>query len=372
MATIKRVDLHRRSIPLRRPFVTAVRTALVVDVLLVEVSDSDGRHGWGEAPTSWRVTGESVEGVTAAITGPLREAIIGTSYDDPAAASDALERAAVRNSSARMALDCALFDLAAQASGVTLARYLGAEASAVRTDVTLSAARSAPEGAALLRTALEYVDAGFDTLKVKAGAGGDDVRTLVDLRRAVGPRVSLRVDANQGWTPQRALEVIGALEDAHVDLEFVEQPVHRDDLDGLAFVTHHSQTPVMADESVWTRRDLREILRDRAVDMVNIKLAKTGGLREALALHRAARDAGLGVIIGCMAESHVGVGSAAALAAVVDSQASSPLAHDLDGGLLLTRSPVRGGVGYEGPRVEWGHLPGAGITALDDEPSAAR
>ena len=368
MATIERVVIHRRSIPLRRPFVTAVRTALAVDVLLVEVGDSDGRHGWGEAPTSWRVTGESVEGVTAAINGPLREAVVGASCDDPSAAGDALERAAVRNSSARMALECALFDLAAQASGDTLARYLGATASAVRTDVTLSAVRSASEEADLLRAALEYVEAGFDTLKVKVGAGGDDVRTLVDLRRAVGPRVSLRVDANQGWTPQHALEVIGALEDAHVDLEFVEQPVHRDDLDGLAFVTHHCPTPVMADESVWTRRDLREILHDRAADMVNIKLAKTGGLREALALHRAARDAGLGVIIGCMAESHVGVGSAAALAAVVDSQAPRALAHDLDGGLLLTRSPVRGGVRYEGPRVELGDRPGAGIVALDDAP----
>lgn len=368
MATIERVAIHRRSIPLRRPFVTAVRTALAVDVLLVEVGDSDGRHGWGEAPTSWRVTGESVEGVTAAINGPLREAVVGASCDDPSAAGDALERAAVRNSSARMALECALFDLAAQASGVTLARYLGATTSAVRTDVTLSAVRSASDEADLLRAALEYVEAGFDTLKVKVGAGGDDVRTLVDLRRAVGPQVSLRVDANQGWTPQRALEVIGALEDAHVDLEFVEQPVHRDDLDGLAFVTHRCPTPVMADESVWTRRDLREILRDRAADMVNIKLAKTGGLREALALHRAARDAGLGVIVGCMAESHVGVGSAAALAAVVDSQSSRALAHDLDGGLLLTRSPVRGGVGYEGPRVEMGRLPGAGIVDLDDAP----
>lgn len=366
MARIEHVEIHRRSVPLRRPFVTAVRTVEAVDALLVEVRDSDGRHGWGEAPTSWRVTGESIEGVTAAITGPLRDAVLGRTCDDPGAASDALEHAVVRNSSARMALDCAVYDLAAQGLGVPLGGYLGGRETHVRSDVTLSAVRNALEEEALESAALEYVRAGFDTLKIKVGAGGDDVAALIRVRRAVGPQVTLRVDANQGWTPQRALEVIGALEDARVDVAVIEQPVFRDDLEGLALVTRRSQTPIMADESLWTRRDLREILRDHAVDMINIKLAKTGGLREALALYREAHDAGIGVIIGCMAETHVGVAAAAALATVVDARApGAPLAHDLDGGLLLTRSPVRGGVHYDGPRLELSSSPGLGIVALD-------
>ena len=186
MAHIDRVTIHRQTIALQRPFVTAVRTAVSVDVLLVEVRDSDGRCGWGEAPTSWRVTGESVESVTAAVSGPLRDAVRGLTSDDPEAASAALERAAVRNSSARMALDCALFDLASQEQGVPLFRYLGAGVAHVRTDMTLSAAVSTWDVESLVRTAVEFAHAGFSTLKIKAGAGGDDARTIIEVRRAVG------------------------------------------------------------------------------------------------------------------------------------------------------------------------------------------
>lgn len=365
MAHIDRVTIHRQTIALQRPFVTAVRTAVSVDVLLVEVRDSDGRCGWGEAPTSWRVTGESVESVTAAVSGPLRGAVRGLTSDDPEAASAALERAAVRNSSARMALDCALFDLAAQEQGVPLFRYLGAGVAHVRTDMTLSAAVSESDVDSLVRTAIEFAHAGFSTLKIKAGAGGDDAMTIIEVRRAVGDDVALRVDANQGWSPQQAVNIIATLEDAGVGVELIEQPVLCDDVDGLAFVTGHAQTPIMADESVWTRRDLREIIKSHAADMINIKLAKTGGLREALELASQARRNDVGIIIGCMAETHVGIGAAAALASVIDARdGGNSRPHDLDGGLLLTRSPVEGGVTYDGERVLLSELPGSGIVGL--------
>jgi L-alanine-DL-glutamate epimerase-like enolase superfamily enzyme len=101
----------------------------------------------------------------------------------------------------------------------------------------------------------------------------------------------------------------------------------------------------MADESVWTRRELREIIRSRAAGMINIKLAKSGGLREALDLVNMSRENDVGIIAGCMAESHVGIAAAAALASAIDSSARADVRpHDLDGGLLLTHSPVEGGV----------------------------
>ncbi len=365
MPQIDRVTIHRRTIPLKRPFVTAVRTAYSLDALLVEVRDSDGRSGWGEAPTNWRVTGESIESVSAAVVGPLTGAIAGLSSTEPDAASEAMERAVVRNSSARMALDCALYDLAASAAGVPLFRYLGGDAIEVRTDLTVSAVVTDAELAERVRTALEYARAGFRTFKVKVGAGGDDVRTLIDVRTSLGADVRLRLDANQGWRPQQAVKVIGSLEDAGVDMELVEQPVHRDDIEGLAFVTRHVQTPIMADESVWTRRDLREIVNARAADMINIKLAKTGGLREALNVARAARESGVGVVVGCMAESHVGIAAAAAMASVMDrGDQNGPLVHDLDGGLLLTASPVEGGVVYRRDMVRLAEAPGTGIVRL--------
>ena len=364
--TIESLTVHHRRIPLVRPFVTAVRTATAIDVVLVEARDSDGRSGWGEAPTSWRVTGESRQSVTAAVEGPLTEAVLGAPVDDPAGTSAMLARSLVRNSAARMAVDCALYDLAAQASGIPLYRYLGGDHGTVRTDMTLSAGLQGENEDALIATAIEHRDAGFGTLKVKVGAGGDDVSVLRRVRAEVGAGIGLRVDANQGWTAEQAVSVISAWEDAGLGIEMVEQPVAMDDLDALEFVTRHVNTPILADEAVWTTRDLTEVIRRHAADMVNIKLAKTGGLREALRMAELARHNDVAVIVGCMMESHVGISAAASLACALEATgaATRSTAHDLDAGLWMKRSPVTGGAAYRRDVV---HLPGAaglGISGL--------
>jgi L-alanine-DL-glutamate epimerase and related enzymes of enolase superfamily len=366
MPGIESLTVHHRRIALVRPFVTAVRSATAIDVVLVEARDSDGRSGWGEAPTSWRVTGESRQSVTAAVEGPLTEAALGAPVDDPAGTSAMLARSLVRNSAARMAVDCALYDLAAQASGIPLYRYLGGEHGTVRTDMTLSAGLRGENEDALIATAIEHRDAGFGTLKVKVGAGGDDVSVLRRVRAELGAGIGLRVDANQGWTAEQAVSVISAWEDAGLGIELVEQPVAMDDLDALEFVTRHVHTPVLADEAVWTTRDLTEVIRRHAADMVNIKLAKTGGLREALRMAEMARQNGVAVIIGCMMESHVGISAAASLACALESTAVSArgMAHDLDAGLWMKRSPVTGGAAYQRDLVHLPDAAGLGISEL--------
>jgi L-alanine-DL-glutamate epimerase-like enolase superfamily enzyme len=119
----------------------------------------------------------------------------------------------------------------------------------------------------------------------------------------------------------------------------------------------------MADESVWTRRQLLELLALGRVGYVNIKLAKTGGMREALALAELARAHDLAVVVGCMLESHVGISAAASFAAAV-SGAGAAAVNDLDGGLWFAESPVSGGARYEGPRIVLPDAPGFGITGL--------
>lgn len=370
-ARIAEVLVHRRPIPLVRPFVTAVRTATELDVMIVELRDGDGHSGWGEAPCSWRVTGESPQSVAAAVEGALAPAVVGLDADDPAAASLACERALTRNAAARMAVDCAAHDLAAGRAGVPLHRFLGGAGApaVVRTDMTLSAVSSADGIPALARAAAEHAAQGFRTLKVKVGAGADDVAAVAAVRAAAGAEVVLRADANQGWSVGEAIRVIRGWEDAGLGVELVEQPVHRDDVEGLAAVTAAVGTPVLADESVCARRDLREVLRLRAAGLVNIKLAKTGGLREALALLELARANEVTALIGCMMEGHVGIAAAAALASVADAaQAPGALpgsvAHDLDTGLWLAASPVAGGVAYDGQLVRLSDAPGTGIAGL--------
>lgn len=370
MARIERVVLHRRSVPLRRPFVTAVRRADAVDALLVTVVDSDGRVGWGEAPVSWRVTGESHASIAAAVAGPLTDTVVGMPGDDPWAASDRLARAVVGNAAARMAVECAMWDLAARAAEQPLYRYLGGEADVVETDMTLSAAVTACDEAELLRAADEHVAGGFTTLKVKTGAGGDDDRIVRSLRDRFGDALTIRVDANQAWKPREAVRIVNGWHDDGVGVELVEQPVHRDDIDGLAYVARHTATPIVADESVWTTRNLREVVAQGAVDRINIKLAKTGGISEALALADAAKEAGVAVFVGCMSESHVGIAAAAALASRLRVTHRSFGAHDLDAGLWLSASPVVGGVAYDGRRVHLADRPGTGIEGLVPTPDA--
>ena len=363
MAHVSSVHVHRVSTKLLRPFVTAVRRADALDSIVVEVRDSDGRSGWGEAPTSWRVTGESVESVVAAVEQALAPAVVGMDVADPAATSLALAQAVVGNNSARMAVDCALYDLAAQLAGVPLWRYLGGRDGVVVTDMTLSVTSDA---AALLSTAREHVAAGFGTLKIKVGAEGPSPERLRELRDAVGAGIGLRVDANQAWSVEQAVAAIEAAERLGVGLELVEQPVHRDDVRGLTEVAGRVETPVLADESVWTTRQLRELLAAGPVPLVNIKLAKTGGIREALAVAELARANGVGVLVGCMLESHVGISAAASVAAAVatpdaDGEAR---AQDLDGGLWLAGSPVTGGAVYDRSRILLPDAPGLGIAGL--------
>ena len=374
MSAIESLRVHHRRIELVRPFVTAVRSATAIDVVLVEARDSDGRSGWGEAPTSWRVTGESRQSVTAAVEGPLTEAALRHPADDPAGTSEVLARSLVRNSAARMAVDCALYDLAAQASGVPLYRYLGGDHGNIRTDMTLSAGLRGQDEDGLIATAVQHRDAGFGTLKVKVGAGGDDFSVLRRVRTEVGVDVSLRVDANQGWSAEQAVSVISAWEDAGLDIELVEQPVAMDDLDALEFVTRHVHTPILADETVWTTRDLKEVLRRHAADLVNIKLAKTGGLREALRMVEVAGQNGVTAIIGCMMESHVGITAAASLACALESTAvaAAGTAHDLDAGLWMKRSPVMGGATYQRDMVRLPDAEGLGISELAADPRQGR
>ncbi|MGN6326994.1 mandelate racemase/muconate lactonizing enzyme family protein [Pseudolysinimonas sp.] len=359
MSVVTEVVTHRVESPLLRPFVTAVRRSDTLSSVLVEVRDDAGRSGWGEAPTSWRVTGESPAGVVAAVEGALAPAVTGLPTHDPDEASRALAAAIVGNHAARMAVDCAMFDLAARTAGRTLHGFLGAGTGSVRTDVTLSlpSGRDAWDG--LLADATARVAQGFDVLKVKAGPAADLLPLLLLLRDAVGPHVALRVDANQAWDPDEAIAVIRAVEEAGVDLELVEQPVARDDLAGLVRVADAVDVPVLADESVWTRRQLRELLALGRVDLVNVKLAKSGGLGEARALVEAAHAEGVGVIVGCMLESHVGIAAAAALAATVGGGT-----HDLDGGTWLARSPVEGGAQYDGATIVLPDAPGTGITGI--------
>ncbi|HZM76664.1 MAG TPA: dipeptide epimerase [Candidatus Limnocylindrales bacterium] len=350
--SIAAVRTHRVSAPLHTPFVTALRRATTAESLLVEITDSDGRSGFGEAPQVWQVTGASMAGSQACVEEMLAPLLLEQDPDDLAALCRTVAKAVVGNESAKCAVDVALHDLAARRLGVPLVRLLGGTTLWAPTDMTLSAGE--PEE--LAKTAARRVAEGFLVLKLKVGTdAARDVERIRAVCEAAGPGAVVRLDANQGWTPREAVRIINQM--AGLPIEFVEQPVKRHDLDGLAYVTQKSDIPILADESVFTVRELTEVIKRRAADMVNVKLAKCGGLSTARTMLDLAHEHDMGTCVGSMMETSVGIGAAASLVA---AQHTTHI-PDLDAAWWLASSPVKGGPCYERGIVTLADQPGLGV-----------
>lgn len=320
MPHVVEVAVARLATPLHTPFVTALRRATALASVVVRLTDEEGRTGFGEAPQVWRITGESLASIDACALGPLANLLLAWELDEPPELlAAALEDAVVGNTGAKAACEIAAADLAARRLGQPLHRLLGTTASSVATDVTV-AADASPE------TTTRHTVDGFRHLKVKVGVDPDDIARVRRIHEHAPEPVRIRIDANQGWDVDTTVAAVSAWLEAGVDIEFVEQPLARADLRGHAMLRQALPVPVMLDESVFSPVDLQRALDAGSADMVNVKLAKCGGLHAGIELARQAQDAGLGVMVGSMLESDLGVSAAAALAAAVAPDA----VHDLD------------------------------------------
>ena len=231
---------------------------------------------------------------------------------------------------------------------------MGGAKTSFETDITISV-NSVDE---MVRDSMEAVEKGFSILKVKVGKEGvADVQRIAAIREAVGPKVTLRVDANQGWTAAQSVAIIKTMEDKGLDIHLVEQPVPALDLAGLKYVTGQVDTPILADEAVFSPTDAANIIALRAADYINIKLMKTGGIWNALKICELAKQHGMECMIGCMLESQVAVSAAAHLCG---GQGAITMA-DLDGPSLCASEPFPGGPVFDGPTIRLNDTPGIGI-----------
>ncbi len=225
--------------------------------------------------------------------------------------------------SARAALEMAIFDNAARALGRPLYAYLGLpKPQAIKTTMTIALAEPV-EMAARAKEA-----AGFSALKLKVGVEGD-IERVEAVRRATSQPI--RVDANGGWTVDAAIEKIKKLK--ALGVEMVEQPLAKDDLEGYRKLSEEAVLPIWVDESVITPEDLKKL--KGLVSGVVLKIQKMGGIKPALEIAYLARGMGMGVMLGCMVESSVGIAAGCHIAAVCDY-------IDLDGNLLVINDPYEG------------------------------
>lgn len=340
--------------PLITPFKTAVRQVSEMTDVLVRLTDSEGRIGWGSAPPTGKVTGDTQGAILGAVDEHLRVAVLGRDGEDLNGNLDAVDSALVGNTSAKAALDIALHDLWARTLGQPMWKLLGGAGSDVETDITISV--NSPQEMA--RDAVAAVKRGFRCLKTKVGVGADiDFARLKAIRECVGNSVKIRIDANQGWEPAEAVRILNRMADAGFGIELVEQPVKARDLKGLAYVTSNSPIPVVADEACWSPEDALNILGNGAANSINIKLMKCGGLRNARRITSIAESLGANVMIGCMLEGKISCSAAIYLT----SSSYCINAVDLDGPALCSTDPIIGGPVFDGPVIHLSKEPGFGI-----------
>lgn len=297
---VERAEVFLFRFTLGKPFRIALGTTTEKTEIVVALHDNHGRVGWGEASPSALILGCTPDSVLAALD-HLIPAVLG---EDPRRIRylvDKLDRVLLGNAAAKAALDLALHDLVGQIYGEPVWRLLGGSlAEPVETDFTVGIdepARMAAEARAL-------VAAGFRALKVKVGEDPQkDVARVRAVREAIGEGVRIWIDANQGWTRAQAVWALTRLSEYGV--EFVEQPVPAEDLEGMAWVRKRSPIPVMADESVHSPADALRAIRLGACDYVNIKLMKAGGLLRAQEIAAICKHAGLPNMIGGMVESNL-------------------------------------------------------------------
>jgi L-alanine-DL-glutamate epimerase-like enolase superfamily enzyme len=327
----------------KNPFTISRGSSSAYRVVRITVTADDGATGWGEAAPSkfYGETADTVVDVLPLLAGAL-EHVDSWSLE---AAEHALARVIRFNGAARAGVSAALHDLAAKRLGIPLYRMWGLDpAAAPPSSFTIGIA---PDEATLLERLAEASP--YPVLKIKLGSSWDE--RIMRVVREQSPDKVLRVDANAAWTPKHTLRMVPILQELGV--EFVEQPLQPQDLDGLRFVRERSTLPIIADESCLVASDIPKLAG--VVDGVNIKLAKCGGLREALRMIATARAHDMLVMTGCMIESSLGLAGAAHFASLLDCA-------DLDGAALVSNDPYTG-MSIDGGAIVLSGEPGLGISA---------
>ncbi|RFZ76370.1 dipeptide epimerase [Lacrimispora amygdalina] len=335
---ITNIDIKTVEVPLIEPFHISLGTITHAISAIVKVETDEGLFGYGEGAPGVLITGENLEGTVESIK-RFEKALIGTDPTDLEKIYWILNRASAYAPSAKTAIDIACYDILGKKAGLPVYKLLGGYSNTIETDITVGITK--PE--LMAKKAAAHVANGFDTIKTKVGTGlKEDVARVKAIREAVGPEVKIRVDANQAWSAKEALQIIDRLNE--YDIELVEQPVKAADIEGLEYVTKNSKVLIMSDESCFNAKDALKLVERRAVDVLNIKLMKCGGIREALKINAICETAGIECMLGCMAEeTNIGVTAAASLGAATKNITRA----DLDATFSLTELPFKGGIGTE-------------------------
>ncbi len=347
---ITEIEIFRLSIPME-PFVIATGTMDYAQNTFIRIHTNHGFYGVGECSAFPMIVGET-QNTCLAIAQDFARIWKGK---DPLALEERLAELHLYiagNATIKSAFDMALYDLAAKHVGVPLYKFLGGEPRDIMTDITLGIA--SPE--VMATKALALKENGAFALKVKLGKEPkDDIARIKAIRRVVGFDIPIRIDANQGWTYEGAVEALQGLE--AFKIQFCEQPMRTYNDHLLPELRTQTIVPIMADESVYDHHDAERLCKSDACDYINIKFSKSSGIHEALKIQEVAQDYHVPCMIGGMLESRL------ALAAKVHFAYAAPNVkfYDLDTCMVgHLEDPVEGGIQYDGYAIQISDAVGIG------------
>ncbi len=340
---LKEISYERLDVPLKVPFGIATGAQHVAKNVLIQLTLDDGTVGLGEAAPVSHISGESQEAVLSKLE-DMAEVLSDYDLADYRRVCAAIGESLSEVPSGAAGVEIALFDALCRRWRLPLRSFFGGATSQITTDVTITTGTVQQGGA----WAKRYTELGFSRLKIKVGA--DDLEADVRRLRSIvdaAPRAELVLDGNTVFSSDEALRLLEELGAAKDRVVLFEQPVARDDWEGLARVEARSGVPVAADESLRSRDDFLRILKTGGISVVNLKTAKLG-LLGAWDLLVAAHAAGLEVMVGGMVETEISMTASACLAAGVGGVEFI----DLDTPLFLGPRCVRGSVRPWGPVLD--------------------
>ncbi|WP_399631311.1 mandelate racemase/muconate lactonizing enzyme family protein [Sporosarcina sp. SG10008] len=349
---IAEIEIYAIHLPLYEPFIISYATYDYMPSIIVKITTDTGLVGYGEGVADEHVTGESWKGTFEILKNTLAPKLIGENPMNMERIHELMDAEIYGVPTAKAAIDIACYDVAGKALGVPVYNLLGGRYHE-EFPITHVLSIAAPEAMAI--EAEERVAAGYRSMKMKVGTNvADDVLRIQAVRERVGEDIAIRVDVNQGWVNSaNTLQGLQKLQDCSLD--WLEQPVRADDIDGMVEVKSKSSTPMMIDEGLRGVRDMREIIAKRAADKVNIKLMKCGGIYPATKLAHMAEMAGIECQIGSMVESSIG--SAAGFHVAFSKKIITSV--ELTGPLKFSKDV--GNLHYDVPFIRLSGKPGLGI-----------
>jgi o-succinylbenzoate synthase len=345
---INKTEIYKLTIKME-PFVIATEVSYYTQNIFIRIHTDKGITGMGECSAFPMLVGET-QNTCFEVAKDFARISLGKDPLDIEARMQELHDYIAFNSTIKSAWDMALHDIAAKHAGLPLYKYLGGMRKTIMTDLTIGI--DTPES--MQQTAREFVADGVKIIKVKLGKNGEtDVERIKMIREAIGPDIKLRVDANQGWHFEEALATLQALD--QYDIQYCEQPIRHQFDALLPNLRKLSPIKIMADESVFDHYDAIRLIEADAVDYINIKLAKSGGLLEAKKIADEAGKRGIACMMGGMLESRLGLTAKVHFAMANDNI----IFYDLDTCLLgQLEDPVIGGARYNNYYLEISDEPG--------------